>query len=169
MILKYLISFRQSKQLGFGVGVLSVPAYPLRCRGGLNGGEVKKGLGFCAQSRSGYKKPQAPKPCVLASAVALLVTGLAGLLPSAPSLSASNETCKLGASVFFAVASLFDPCSRLESLTRLSPHASTTCEEKGRGTGVSQALRSFARHSVVLMTRASSRLAHGLVASLPRH
>ena len=67
MILKYLISFRQSKQLGFGVGVLSVPAYPLRCRGGLNGGEVKKGLGFCAQSRSGYKKPQAPKPCGLAS------------------------------------------------------------------------------------------------------
>ena len=113
MILKYLISFRQSKQLGFGVGVLSVPAYPLRCRGGLNGGEIKKGLGFCAQSRSGYKKPQALKPCVLASAVALLVTGLVGLLPSAPSLSASNETCKLGASVFFAVASLFDPCSRL--------------------------------------------------------
>ena len=29
--------------------------------------------------------------------------------------------------------------------------------------------QAVARHSVVLMTRASSRLAHGLVASLPRH
>ena len=38
-------------------------ACPLRCRGGLNGGGGQEGFGIWLWNRSGYKKPQTPKPC----------------------------------------------------------------------------------------------------------
>ncbi|MBO5119181.1 hypothetical protein J6B78_04620 [Methanocorpusculum sp.] len=71
-------------------------ACPLRCRGGLNGGGGQEGFGIWRASASAAKN-RSPSP--------LTVVSFAVLLPSAPSLSVSNETCKLGASVFFAVAS----------------------------------------------------------------
>ncbi|MBQ3570492.1 MAG: hypothetical protein IJA20_07460 [Methanocorpusculum sp.] len=77
-----------------------------------DGGGGLEGFGIWCANASATKN-RSPSP--------LTVVSFAVLLPSAPSLSVSNETCKLGASVFFAVASLFEPCSRLESL-RASRH-----------------------------------------------
>ena len=111
-----------------GLVSFRVPRLAARCRGGSRRrGRSRKVWDLACKAVPATKNRITPPLAVASSEV---------LLPPAPSLSVSNETCKLGASVFFAVASLFEPCSRLESLTRLSPDASTTCGEKGRGTGV---------------------------------
>ena len=83
--------------IGFVAFVLfDCSACPLRCRGGLNGGGGLEGFGIWCLTDSPTKNRKRRCPA-LHSAVASLIAGLAGFLPTAPSGFA------LGALVFFVL------------------------------------------------------------------